>query len=107
MGRKGADNEASQQAIDVGEQGEVTTSIVDGIPRSSGEKTFRAEVTVPRQGGAGPLGKRGTTSIRGPNRIDKDMVREDIDKLVEAFKSGGSNEIRRVQRELNRSWVKK
>jgi len=35
------------------------------------------------------------------------MAQEDVEKLVEAFRSGGSNEIRRVQRELNRSWVKK
>jgi len=88
-------------------QAELQTAIIDGIPRSSGEATWRAEVTVPRVGAPGPLGKRGTTAIRGPNRIDKDMAQDDIDKLVEAFNSGGANEIRRVQRELNRSWVKK
>lgn len=62
---------------------------------------------MPREGAAGPLGKRGTTAIRGPNRIDKDLAQEDVDKLVDSYRSGGSNEIRRVQRELNRSWVKK
>lgn len=97
----------SKQESTAATDGEVTTNIIEGIPRSSGEATWRAEVTVPREGGAGPLGKRGTTAIRGPNRIDKDLVQEDIEKLVEAFRSGGSNEVRRVQQELNRSWLKK
>lgn len=80
---------------------------MDGIKRSSGEPTWRAEVIVPREGGSGNLGKRGTTAIRGPNRVDKDQARDDIDKMVEAFKTGGSNAIRKCQRELNQSWVKK
>jgi len=80
---------------------------VDGIPRSTGEKTWRAEVIVPREGGAGPLGKRGTTAIRGPNRTNKEQASDDVENLVAAFKAGGANEIRKVQRELNRSWVKK
>lgn len=69
--------------------------------------TWRAEIIVPRESGAGTLGKRGTTAIRGPNRVSKEIVRDDIDRLVEAFKKGGSNEVRKCQRELNQSWVKK
>eukprot|EP00927_Polykrikos_kofoidii_P015307 TRINITY_DN16784_c0_g1_i5.p1 TRINITY_DN16784_c0_g1~~TRINITY_DN16784_c0_g1_i5.p1 ORF type:complete len:211 (+),score=23.44 TRINITY_DN16784_c0_g1_i5:327-959(+) len=111
--RKRADSDgARQQGGGVGagcgeDPSQVATAIIDGIPRSSGEPTWRAEVTVPREGAAGPLGKRGTTAIRGPNRISKELAQEDVEQLVHAYKDGGSNEIRRVQRELNRSWVKK
>lgn len=85
----------------------ITSGVVDGIPRSSGEATYRAEVNVPRDNGAspGPLGKRGLTAIRGPNRIDRDKARDDVKILVEAFKRGGPSEVRKVQKDLNRSWV--
>uniref|UniRef100_A0A7S1FD96 Uncharacterized protein n=1 Tax=Noctiluca scintillans TaxID=2966 RepID=A0A7S1FD96_NOCSC len=90
---------------DRGDDSEVTSQIVDGIRRSSGEQTWRAEVSVPRETGGGSLGKRGTTSIRGPNRISKEMAQDDIDLLKKAFKEGGSKEVRKCQQELNRSWV--
>eukprot|EP00971_Amphidinium_carterae_P023679 467199-Amphidinium_carterae.1 len=83
---------------------EIHTAVIDGIPRSNGDPTWRAEVTVPREGGAGPLGRRGTTNIRGPNRVDRNLVHGDIDKLVQAYKDGGSQLIRQTQRDLNRSW---
>uniref|UniRef100_A0A7S1F772 Uncharacterized protein n=1 Tax=Noctiluca scintillans TaxID=2966 RepID=A0A7S1F772_NOCSC len=88
------------------ELAEVTSDIVDGIPRSSGEKTWRAEVCVPRESGGGSLGKRGTTSIRGPNRITKDLAQDDIDSLTNAFKEGGTKAVRKCQQDLKRSWVK-
>ncbi|CAJ1427385.1 unnamed protein product [Effrenium voratum] len=84
---------------------EITTAIIDGIPRSSGENTYRAEVNVPRENGSGPLGKRGLTAIRGPNRIDKGKAEDDVRLLVDAFKRGGPPEVRKQQKELNRSWV--
>ncbi|CAK9093064.1 Uncharacterized protein SCF082_LOCUS43777, partial [Durusdinium trenchii] len=62
---------------------EISMGVVDGIPRSSGEATYRAEVNVPREnGGAGPLGKRGLTAVRGPNRIDRQKAQEDVRTLV-------------------------
>mmetsp|Transcript_56718 Transcript_56718/g.133134 ORF Transcript_56718/g.133134 Transcript_56718/m.133134 type:complete len:205 (-) Transcript_56718:10-624(-) len=88
-----------------GMDSEIHTAVIDGIPRSNGDPTWRAEVTVPREGGAGPLGRRGTTNIRGPNRVDRNLVHGDIDKLVQAYKDGGSQLIRQTQRDLNRSWV--
>ncbi|CAJ1347943.1 unnamed protein product, partial [Effrenium voratum] len=78
---------------------EITTAIIDGIPRSSGENTYRAEVNVPRENGSGPLGKRGLTAIRGPNRIDKGKAEDDVRLLVDAFKRGGPPEVRKQQKE--------
>ncbi|CAE7234785.1 unnamed protein product, partial [Symbiodinium pilosum] len=88
-----------------GNDAEITSSIIDGIPRSSGERTYRAEVNVPRENGSGPLGKRGLTAIRGPNRIDRSKAEADVKTLIEAFKRGGPAEVRKQQKELNRSWV--
>lgn len=70
------------------------------MPRASGDLTWRAEITIPREGGSGLLGKRGTTQVRGPSRVNKDVVQEDIDQLVDGYKKGGNNEMRKVQREL-------
>lgn len=102
-------DEKEEKHEEVNGEGEVsmTSGVVDGIPRSSGEATYRAEVNVPRDNGAtpGPLGKRGLTAIRGPNRIDKNKARDDVKILVDAFKRGGPSEVRKTQKDLNRSWV--
>eukprot|EP00931_Biecheleriopsis_adriatica_P004933 TRINITY_DN106516_c0_g1_i1.p1 TRINITY_DN106516_c0_g1~~TRINITY_DN106516_c0_g1_i1.p1 ORF type:complete len:182 (-),score=12.58 TRINITY_DN106516_c0_g1_i1:41-586(-) len=88
-----------------GDSSDISAAVVDGIPRSSGESTYRAEVNVPRENGSGPLGKRGLTAIRGPNRVDKGKAKADLEKLVDAFKRGGAAEVRKEQKDLNRSWV--
>lgn len=105
--RKRNDEEKSQNDEQKDENDEITSGVVDGIPRSSGEATYRAEVNVPRDNGSntGPSGKRGLTAIRGPNRIDRDKAHEDVRLLVDAFKRGGPPEVRKTQKELNRSWV--
>ena len=51
------------------------------------------QVNVPRENGAGPLGKRGLTAVRGPNRIDRTKAEEDVRLLVEAYKRGGRQKL--------------
>jgi len=61
---------------------------------------------VPRDSGSGALGKRGSTVIRGPNRIDVKRAELDIEEMIQAFKIGGSAEVRKAQQALNRDWIK-
>ena len=79
----------------------VQAEVVAGIPRSNGDKTFRAEVDVPR----GNESRGGKVQIRGPNRSDRGSCEQDIKAFVKAFEDEGASGGRKVQRELQRGWI--
>eukprot|EP00927_Polykrikos_kofoidii_P069275 TRINITY_DN64668_c0_g1_i1.p1 TRINITY_DN64668_c0_g1~~TRINITY_DN64668_c0_g1_i1.p1 ORF type:complete len:213 (+),score=29.90 TRINITY_DN64668_c0_g1_i1:82-720(+) len=76
--------------------GEVTTRVIDGAPNRNGDKTWLAEVYVPR-----PLPMRpGTICVRGPLRFDIAFAEEDANRLVNAHTEGGYKGIQEFRNKL-------
>lgn len=84
-------------------QATVTMEIVDGVTRVTGDKTYQAQIYVPRVGAVHSLNpgqKPPTVCIRGPSRVDKHIAEDDGQKFKTAFEEGGIQELRRVRATL-------
>jgi len=75
---------------------------VGGVTRANGDPTWQAQVYVPRSGIVHRPGQKPVTlCIRGPSRPAKEEAENDADKLLRAFKDGGTQEVRKVRSVLN------
>lgn len=100
----------SRTQFEVPANAKFETKIDEGVPRSSGEKTYRAEIYLPRVGGTRPGlpatadTKQRTVCIRGPSRPDKQAAEEDARRLLEAAgEHGDVNKVRDVQKQMGKS----
>lgn len=87
--------------------GKFETKIEEGVPKSGGVRTYRAEIFLPRPGGTRPGmpatadTKMRTVCIRGPSRSERSLAEEDAQKFLEAAgPDGNQNNVRAMQKEL-------
>mmetsp|Transcript_30152 Transcript_30152/g.82872 ORF Transcript_30152/g.82872 Transcript_30152/m.82872 type:complete len:210 (-) Transcript_30152:127-756(-) len=84
------------------EDGETIAEVVPAAPKPGGELTsWQAELQAPRPGAVHrPEQKAMKVIIRGPIRVSKERAKEDLDKLVDAYKKGGLAAARKLQGEM-------
>lgn len=73
---------------------------MDGVTRANGDKTYQAQIYVPRPGSMHSLNpgqKPPTVCIRGPSRHDLASAEEDGTKMKQAFLEGGIAELRKTR----------
>eukprot|EP00971_Amphidinium_carterae_P035636 701581-Amphidinium_carterae.1 len=74
----------------------VVTKVVDGERNRAGDKTWLAEIYVPRP----PPMRPGTICVRGPLRFDKNVAEEDSRRLAKAHEKGGYKEVQECRNQL-------
>merc|ERR1712086_382397 len=79
-----------------------TSEVVAGVTKSDGEKTHRAEVSIPRPvANDRPEFKAGgTITLRGPSRVSESEAKRDGDAMVECISTKGMDACRKLQRTL-------
>eukprot|EP00747_Dinoflagellata_sp_TGD_P167758 gnl/TRDRNA2_/TRDRNA2_192804_c0_seq1.p1 gnl/TRDRNA2_/TRDRNA2_192804_c0~~gnl/TRDRNA2_/TRDRNA2_192804_c0_seq1.p1 ORF type:complete len:144 (-),score=6.52 gnl/TRDRNA2_/TRDRNA2_192804_c0_seq1:102-533(-) len=82
--------------------------ISDGIPRSNGDKTFRAEILIPRPDDPSrPQFKSGgVITLRGPSRVNERDAEDDGDALLKAASEKGMGALRQLQKKMKGDTVK-
>merc|ERR1712107_969200 len=77
--------------------------VIEGVAKLNGTESWRAEIAMlrPQKPDARYTGHPGYINIRGPSRLARDTADSDGRKLLEAVKSGGMSEARKLQRTLN------
>jgi len=106
-GRDVADSSKAAFQVSAPTTGKFETRIEEGVPKGSGDKTWRAEIYLPRLGGTRPgmpatsETKQRTVCIRGPSRSDRAAAEVDAQKLLEAAgDTGDAARVRQMQKQL-------
>lgn len=86
-----------------GETEEAKCIVVESKARqSTGERTWRAEISVPKANDYQFGGKSRTMCIRGPLRVDKEQAYKDKDRLEQCAKEhpGDISKVKGMAREM-------
>lgn len=85
-----------------------TFEVVAGVTKSDGEKTHRAEVSIPRPSANDrpEFKSGGTITLRGPSRVGEGEAKKDGEDMLEALTTKGMDAGRALQRTLVNSRIK-
>mmetsp|Transcript_40316 Transcript_40316/g.106945 ORF Transcript_40316/g.106945 Transcript_40316/m.106945 type:complete len:147 (-) Transcript_40316:69-509(-) len=73
--------------------------------QSTGERTFRAEIQMPKSMRFNYDGKARTMYVRGPLRVNREQAERDAERLQQEAKSGDTAKVKAVAREMLQSNV--
>merc|ERR1712110_1366837 len=97
MGNGGRDDAVDAEGVD--------GRVIDGQPKINGDKTWLAELQVPRPGTQEWGGRVGSLCVRGPLRMDRKIAEDDLELFKQTHKRFGIKELQKVRSELrNKAW---